>query len=83
MYRNVYDTKGRAATEDKNNFIYAIDCNNCKVVCFGESKWSLKLRSDEHKRSIRSFNCDENKIAKHCWEVDHNETYANSSLLRP
>ena len=33
---------------------------------------SLKLHSDEHKRSVRSCNCDKNKIAKHCWEVDHN-----------
>ena len=24
------------------------------------------------KRSVRNSNCDENKIAKHCWEADHN-----------
>ena len=38
------------ATEDKNNTVYEIDCTTCKAVYFGESKWSLKSRSDEQKR---------------------------------
>ena len=40
------------ATKDKNNIDYEIDCSNCQAVDFGESKWSLKLRSDERKRSV-------------------------------
>ena len=43
--------KGRIATEDKSNSVYEIDWNNCKEVCFGESKqffetllrWTKKL----------------------------------------
>ena len=54
------------ATEDKNNIVYEIDYSNCQAVYFGESKRSLKLRSDEHKRSIRNCNCDKNETAKHC-----------------
>ena len=54
------------AAEDKNNIVYKIDCSNCKAVYFGESKRSLKLRSDEHKRSVRNCDCDKNEIAKHC-----------------
>ena len=34
--------KDRAATEDKNNVVYKIDCSNCQAVYFGESKRSLK-----------------------------------------
>ena len=45
--------KDRVATEDKNNIVYEIDCSNCEAVYFGESKRSLKSRSDEHKRSVR------------------------------
>ena len=64
-------TKDRVALEDKNNIVNEIDCSNCKVVYFGESKRSLKSRSDEHKRSVRNCDCKKNKIAKHCWEADH------------
>ena len=39
--------KDRVATEDKNNIVYEIDCSNCEAVYFGESKWSLKSRSDD------------------------------------
>ena len=58
--------KDPVATEDKNNIVYEIDCSNCQLVYFGESKRSLKSRSDEHKRSVRNCNCDKNEIAKHC-----------------
>ena len=44
--------KDRVATEDKNNIAYETDCSNCEAVSFDESKWSLKLCSDEHKKSI-------------------------------
>ena len=40
--------KDLVATEDKNNIVYEIVCSNCEAVCFCESKWSLKSRSDEH-----------------------------------
>ena len=33
--------KDRVAAEDKNNFVYEIDCSNCEAVYFGESKRSL------------------------------------------
>ena len=63
--------KDRVVTEDKSNIVYKIDCSNCEAVYFGESKRSLKSRSDEHKRSVRNCDCDKNEIAKHCWEADH------------
>ena len=46
--------KDGVATEDKNNIVYEIDCSSCDAVYFGESKRSLKPRSDEHKRSVRN-----------------------------
>ena len=64
--------KDWVATEDKNNIVYKIDCSNCEAVYFGESKHSLKSRSDKHKRSVRNCDCVKNEIAKHCWEADHN-----------
>ena len=41
------------------------------AVYFGESKQSLKLRSNEHKKSVRNCNFEKNEMAKHCWEADH------------
>ena len=46
--------KDRVATEGKNNIVCQTDCCNCEAVYFGESKRSLKWRSDEHKRSVRN-----------------------------
>ena len=63
--------KDRVTTEDKNNIVYEIDCSNCEAVYFSDSRRSLKLRSDEHKRSVRNCNCDKNVIAKHCSEANH------------
>ena len=59
-----YKPRDRVATEDKNNIAYESDCS--EAVYFGESKRSLKSRSDEHKRSVRNCDCDKNEIAKHC-----------------
>ena len=73
--------KDRVATEDKNNIVYEIDCSNCQAVYFGESKWSLKSRSDEHKRSVRNCDCDKNEIAKHCWEADHNFNWDQKKVI--
>ena len=38
-----------------------------------ESKRSLKLSSDELKRSVRNSNFEKNEIAKHCEEGDLNK----------
>ena len=73
--------KDRVATEDKNNIVYEIDCSNCEAVYFGESKRSLKSRSDEHKRSVRNCDCDKNEIAKHCWEADHNFNWDQKKVI--
>ena len=62
----------RASTKYKNNIVYEIDCSNCEAVYFGKSKRSLKSRSEEDKRSAKNCDCDQNEIAKQCWEADHN-----------
>ena len=73
--------KDRVTTEDKSNIVYEIDCSNCEAVYLGESKRSLKLRSDEHKRSVRNCDCDNNEIAKHCWEADHNFSWDQKKVI--
>ena len=73
--------KDRVATGDKNNIVYETDCSNCQAVYFGESKRSLKSRSDEHKRSVRNCDCDKNEIAKHCWEADHNFNWDQKKVI--
>ena len=67
--------------EDKNNIVYEIDCSNCKAVYFSESKWSLKSRSGEHKRSARNCDCDKNEIAKHCWEANHDFSWDQKKVI--
>ena len=73
--------KDQVATEDKSNIVYEIDFSNCEAVYFGESKRSLKSRSDEHKRSVRNCDCDKNEIAKHCWEADHNFNWDQKKVV--
>ena len=73
--------KDRVATEDKNNIVYEIDCSNCEAVYFSESKRSFKLRSDEHKRSVRNCDYDKNEFAKHCWEADHNFSWDQKKVI--
>ena len=73
--------KDPVATEDKSNIVYEIDCSNCQLVYLGESKRSSKLRSDEHKRSVRNCNCDKNEIVKHCREADHNFNWDQKKVI--
>ena len=40
-----------------------------------------KSPSDEHKRSVRNFDCDKNQIAKHCWEADHNFSWDQKKVI--
>ena len=63
--------KNWVAIED-NNIVHKTKYSNCEAVHFAKSKWPLKSRSDEQKRSVRNCDCEKNKIAKHCWEPDHN-----------
>ena len=73
--------KDRVDTEDKNNIVYKMDCTYCQAVYFGESKRSLKSRSNQHKRSFRNCDCDKNKIAKHCWGADHNFNWDQKKVI--
>ena len=45
LHKLLCKPNNRVATEDKNNIVYEIDCENCEVVSFGESERSLKLLS--------------------------------------
>ena len=72
--------KDQVATEDKNIVVYEIDCSNCQAVYFGESKRSLKSRSD-HKRSVRNCDCYKNEIVKHCSEADHNINWDQKKVI--
>ena len=56
----------------KSNIVYEIYCSNCQAIYFGEFRQSLKSRADEHKGSVRNCDCDQNEIAKYCWEADQN-----------
>ena len=71
LHKFLWKPKDWVATEDKSNIAYEIDCSNCEAVYFSESQWSLKARSDEHKRSASNSDCDKSEIAKQCWEEDH------------
>ena len=62
--------KDEIATEGKNNIIGEIGCSNCKAVQLGESKWSLKSRSDGLKPPARNRDCGKNEIERHCWGAD-------------
>ena len=44
-------------------------------------RYYQKSRSDEHKRSARNWDCENNAIAKHCLEVDKNLAGIRKKLL--
>ena len=73
--------KDWAATEDKNNIVYEVDCSNYKAVYFGESKWFLKSRLGQHKRSIRNYDREKNETVKHCWEADHDFSWDQKKVV--
>ena len=50
----------------KNYVIQEIDSSICETVYFGEQEHYLKSCSDEHKRSLRNYDCNKNEIGKHC-----------------
>ena len=77
----LFKPKDRVATEDKNNIVYEIDCSNSKAVYFDESERSLKLPSDEDKRSTRNCDCDKNEITKHFREADHNLSWDQKKFI--
>ena len=63
-------------TEVKNKIVNEIDFGNSKAIYFDQSKLSLKSHSDEHKRSVRNYDCEKNKIAQNWWEEDNITTLA-------
>ena len=81
LHKLLCKPKAPVATEDKINNVYEIDCSNCEAVYFGESKRSLKSRSDEHNRSVRNCNCDKNEIAKHCLKANHNFRWGQKKVI--
>ena len=81
LHKILCKPKDWVAIEDKNDIVYESDCNNCEAVYYGESKWSLKSRSGDHKRSVRNCDCDKDEIAKHCWEADHNFNWNQKKVI--
>ena len=71
MRKLLFKPEDQVATGVEDNVIYEVDCSNYEAVYLGESKRSLKSRSDEHKRSVRNCDCEKNETPKHCWEADH------------
>ena len=58
--------KDALATDDKIIIFYKIDFSNCEAVYFSKSKRSLKSLSDERKRSVKSYDSEENEIERQC-----------------
>ena len=67
--------------QDNSNIFYGIDSRDSEAFYFSESKWSLKPRSDEHKRSVRNCDCKKKEISKHCWVADHNFSWDQKKLI--
>ena len=70
--------KDRVATEGKYNIVYEIDCSNGQKVYVHMNTCS---RSHKHKRYVINCDCENNEIAKHCWEADHNFSWGQMKLV--
>ena len=40
-----------------------------------------KSRSNEHKRSVKNCDCENNEIARHCWAADHNFSWNQKKVV--
>ena len=56
--------------KDKRNIVNGINCSNFEKNFFSESKWSLKLYSDEYKRSVKNRDYEKNENVKHYREKE-------------
>ena len=77
----LFKPKNQTAAKDQNNIVHETDCSSYEAVYLGESKPSLKSRSDEHERSVRNCGCEKDDIAKHCWEADYNFSWDQKKLV--
>ena len=41
----------------------------------------LKSRSDQHKRSVKNYDCEKNEIVKHCYEADCNFSWDQRKVV--
>ena len=41
----------------------------------------LKSRSNEHKRSVKNCDCENNEIARHSWAADHNFSWNQKKVV--
>ena len=75
LHKLICKQKDWRATEDKNNSVYEIECSKLETVnYFSKSKQTLNPCSDEHNRSVRNCDCENDEIAKLRWQRNHNFT---------
>ena len=74
LHKLLCKQKDCRATADKNNSVYETECSKLGAVYFSESKQTLNPCSDEHNRSARNCDCENDEIAKLRWQRNHNFT---------
>ena len=65
---------------DVESGVYLVPCQECPEVYIGETKRSLKIRLDEHKRDVR-FGVESNAIFVHSSNNDHPINWENSKII--
>ena len=61
--------------------IYSIPCD-CGRNYIGQTRRSLLIRCQEHRRYVKNQEFSKSSIAKHCWDCGHNCLFNEISLLK-
>ena len=60
--------------------VYSIPCKNCNLRYIGESGRGLSIRINEHKSACRRGQ-ENNMVAKHAWEMNHQIDWDNAKVI--
>ena len=74
-YINSYENN----SNDKNNLVYNVHCNDCSAVYVGQTKRKLSHRLSEHKKSLLKLNIKSN-VRDHAKQCKHNINFENAKI---
>jgi len=68
-------------SEENNNIVYKVFCNNCNASYVGQTKRKLKTRLNEHKNNVKLEESKHSVITKHMVENIHTFDWQNVKIL--
>jgi len=73
--------KDSNSTENNNNAVYKIFCNDCNASYVGQTKRKIQTRIGEHVRNVGVDESRHSVITKHILELNHSMDWKNTKIL--